>query len=82
VVVVAGAGVAVVAAGVGTAVGVAVGVAGVDVFTTGMTVTPPVAPIGPAGAEVMGSLSALSVPTRNCVIMSWSSCGRLWQWIM
>ena len=30
----------------------------------------------------MGSLSAVSVPTRNCVIMSWSSCGRLWQWIM
>jgi hypothetical protein len=60
--------------------GTVVGVAGVVVvvFPTGMTV----APIGPAGAEVMGSLSGVSAPTRNCVIMSWSSCGRLWQWIM
>ena len=51
-------------------------------FATGMTVAPVPDPIGPAGAEVMGSLSGVSAPTRNCVIMSWSSCGRLWQWIM
>ena len=60
----------------------AVGVVVVGKFATGMTVGPLPDPIGPAGAEVMGSLSGVSVPTRNCVIMSWSSCGRLWQWIM